>query len=393
MKVYFDHSATTPCDKRVVDAMLPFLLEDFGNADSLHSFGRATQKAVTEARQTVATELNCLPNEIYFTASGTEADNWALKGIALSKKDKGKHIIISSIEHHANLTTANFLAKNGFEVTFLPVNDNGIVEPQSLRDAIRDDTFLVSVMYVNNEVGTVQQVKELAEIAHQHDAIFHTDCVQAVPYLKLDVKELGCDLLSISAHKFYGPKGAGALYVKNGLRLERLIHGGGQERSKRGGTTNTASIVGMAKALEICAEEREQNNAYIVKLKDHFIERVEKEIDGIKFNGSKTQCVPSIANFSFEHIEGEGILMLLDFAGIAVSSGSACSAASLEPSHVLLAMGVPIELAHGSIRFSFGKHNTMEEVDYAVDKLKEIVAKLREMSPLFNLKEGEIYSV
>lgn len=393
MRVYFDHAATTPCDKRVVDAMIPYFTNEFGNADSQHFYGRETAKGIADARQIIADIINCKPNELYFTASGTEADNWAIKGTALARKNKGNHVIISAIEHHAILTSAEWLEKHGFRVTLLPPDSTGIINVSELEKVIDDQTILVSVMYVNNEVGTIQPVKELAKVAHDHGAIFHTDCVQAMPYLKIDVKELGADMITMSGHKFYGPKGVGALYIRNGLKIDKLVSGGGQERAQRGGTSNTPAIVGMAKALQICEAEMQQNNEYISTLRDHFVERVLAEIPYVRFNGNFQHRVPSIANFSFEFVEGEGILMLMDFAGIAVSSGSACSSGSLDPSHVLLAMGVPIEVSHGSIRFSFGKHNTMEEVDYAVDKLKETIERLRQMSPLFNVETGETYNV
>ena len=390
MRVYIDHASTTPCDKRVVDAMLPYFTDEFGNADSQHFYGRETAKAVAEARATIARLIGAAPNEVYFTASGSEADNWALKGTALAMRERGKgnHIIISAIEHHAILTSAEWLEKNGFVVTKLPVGPNGIVDPQSLRDAIDDQTTLVSVMYVNNEVGTIQPVRELCKIAHEHGALFHTDCVQAMPYIHIDVKELGADMISMSGHKFYGPKGVGALYIRNGVKIEKLVSGGGQERSQRGGTTNTPAVVGMAKALELAVATMDEDNAHIAAVRDHFVERVMKEIPYVRFNGDMQHRVPSCAKFSFEFVEGEGILMSLDIKGIAVSSGSACSSGSLDPSHVLLAMGVPVEISHGSIRFSFGKDNTMEEADYAVDVLKETIAKLRMMSPLYNEKIG-----
>lgn len=393
MKIYFDHAATTPCDKRVVDAMIPYFTGEFGNADSQHAYGRETAKAVADAREKIANLIGCKPNELYFTGSGTEADNWALKGAALHNRDKGNRVIISSIEHHAILNAAEWLEKNGFKVTRLPVDKTGLISPSDLEKVIDDKTTVVSVMYVNNEVGTVEPIRELAEIAHRHGALFHSDCVQAIPYMKIDVKELGVDLMSMSGHKFYGPKGIGALYIRNGVKLDKLICGGGQERSQRGGTTNTPLVVGMAEALEIASKEMTANNAFIERLRDRFVDRVLKEIPYVRFNGNKEHRIPSVANFSFEFVEGEGILMLMDFNGIAVSSGSACSSGSLDPSHVLLAMGVPIEVSHGSIRFSFGKDNTMEEVDYTVDKLKETISKLREMSPLFNVKTGGTYNV
>ncbi len=393
MKVYADCAASTPCDEAVLQAMLPYFTKEFGNAHSQHAFGRESACALDTARDTVARILGCKSNEVYFTSGGTESDNWALKGTALHRKNKGKHVIISSIEHHGILTPAEWLEQSGFRVTRLPVDNTGLVHVEDLEKYIDDQTTIVSVMYANNEVGTIQPIKELAEVAHRHGALFHTDCVQAIPYMNINVSELNVDLLTISAHKFYGPKGAGVLYVRNGVKLDKLICGGGQERSQRAGTVNVPAMVGLAKALELSRENLEKNNAYIASLRDHFEQRVEKEIPYIRQNGNKNHRIPSIANYSFEFVEGEGILMLLDFNGIAVSSGSACSSGSLDPSHVLLAMGVPIEVSHGSIRFSFGKHNTMEEVDYIVDKLKETITRLREMSPLFDLKKGGTYNV
>lgn len=393
MKVYLDHAATTPCDKHVVEAMLPYFTEEFGNADSQHFYGRETAKAIADARKSISDLIGCNPNELYFTGSGSEADNWAIKGVALARQNKGKHIIISAIEHHAILNSAEWLEKHGFRVTKLPVDSTGRVHPEDLEKAIDDETTLVSVMYVNNEVGTIQPIKELAKIAHAHGALFHSDCVQAMPYIRIDVAELGLDLMSMSGHKFYGPKGVGALYIRNGVKPDKLICGGGQERAQRGGTSNTPAIVGMARALEAAVRDMDKNNAHMAELRDHFVERVKKEIPYVRFNGNKEYRVPSVANFSFEFVEGEGILMLLDYNGIAVSSGSACSSGSLDPSHVLLAMGVPIEISHGSIRFSFGKDNTMEETDYTVDRLVETIARLRVMSPLFNEKTGGTYNV
>lgn len=393
MKVYLDHAATTPCDKHVVEAMLPYFTEEFGNADSQHFYGRETAKAIADARKSISDLIGCNPNELYFTGSGSEADNWAIKGVALARQNKGKHIIISAIEHHAILNSAEWLEKHGFRVTKLPVDSTGRVHPEDLEKAIDDETTLVSVMYVNNEVGTIQPIKELAKIAHAHGALFHSDCVQAMPYIRIDVAELGLDLMSMSGHKFYGPKGVGALYIRNGVKPDKLICGGGQERAQRGGTSNTPAIVGMARALEAAVRDMDKNNSHMAELRDHFVERVIKEIPYVRFNGNKEYRVPSVANFSFEFVEGEGILMLLDYNGIAVSSGSACSSGSLDPSHVLLAMGVPIEISHGSIRFSFGKDNTMEETDYTVDRLVETIARLRVMSPLFNEKTGGTYNV
>ena len=310
MKVYLDHAATTPCDKHVVEAMLPYFTEEFGNADSQHFYGRETAKAIAEARKSISDLIGCHPNELYFTGSGSEADNWAIKGVALARQNKGKHIIISAIEHHAILNSAEWLEKHGFRVTKLPVDSTGRVHPEDLEKAIDDETTLVSVMYVNNEVGTIQPIKELAKIAHAHGALFHSDCVQAMPYIRIDVAELGLDLMSMSGHKFYGPKGVGALYIRNGVKPDKLICGGGQERAQRGGTSNTPAIVGMARALEAAVRDMDKNNAHMAELRDHFVERVKKEIPYVRFNGNKEYRVPSVANFSFEFVEGEGILML-----------------------------------------------------------------------------------
>ncbi|MBO5772744.1 MAG: cysteine desulfurase [Clostridia bacterium] len=392
MRIYLDHASTTALKKEVLDAMTPYFLEHFENANSLYSGGRQTANAVALARQSVANNLGCLPNEIYFTSGGSEADTWALKGIALAHKNKGNKIIISKIEHHAILNTAKWLKKQDFEIVELPVDKNGIVSVEELERLIDDNTILVSVMYVNNEVGTIQPIKELAKVCHDHKVLFHSDCVQAVPYLPLNFKELGLDLASISAHKFNGPKGIGALYVRNGVKIDKLISGGSQERAHRGGTTDTPSIVGMAKALELVQVDREKHNAHVKELRNYFESLVKKSIPYVHFNGGNPR-VSSVSNLSFEFVESEGILMLLDMDGIAVSSGSACASGSLDPSHVLLSMGVPIEIAHGSVRFTFGQENTKEEVEYTVQSLTKIIERLRLMSPLFNLKQGETYNV
>lgn len=388
-RIYLDHAATTPLDEDVLRAMLPYMTDIFGNSHSQHFFGREAMAGVDKARQQVANAINAKPSEIYFVGSGTEADNWALKGIALQRASLGKHIIVSSIEHHAVLNSAEWLKNSGFDVTFLPVDKYGMVTPEILEKAMRPDTILVSIMYANNEVGTIQPIEQLSEIVHKGKAVFHVDAVQAVGSIPVDVKKLNVDLLSLSAHKFYGPKGVGALYIRNGLNIQKFIVGGGQERSMRGGTTNTAGVVGLGYAIEKAVKNLEKNNSHIKTLRDAFVERVTKEIPYVRYNGHPTERLPGNASFSFEFIEGESILMLLDFAGVAVSSGSACSSGSLDPSHVLLAMGVPIEISHGTIRFSIGKHNTMSQIDYVVDKLKEVIGRLRMMSPLFVLKEGE----
>ncbi|MBQ7236657.1 MAG: cysteine desulfurase [Clostridia bacterium] len=387
--IYFDHAATTPLCKEALEKMLPYFTDVFGNPNSQHAYGRESVKAVDEARDAIAKIINCKPNEVYFTSGGTEGDNWALRGIAHAYKNKGKHLIISPIEHAAMLATAKALKKEGFEIEFMKVDEFGVVDLEHLKTIVRDDTIFVGCMLANNEVGTIEPIKEIAEIAHAKGAVCFTDAVQAAGVLKTDVKELGVDMMSMSAHKIYGPKGVGALYIRNGLKTESILTGGHQERMKRGGTTNVPGIVGFAEAFKIADRDREKNFEYVSSLRDRFIDRVLTEVPFVKLNGPRTGRLPANADFSFKFIEGESILFSLDLAGIAVSSGSACSSGSLEPSHVLLALGLPEELAHGSIRFSFGKHNTVEEVDYAVETIKAAVQRLREMSPLFKA-EGEI---
>ena len=381
--IYFDHAATTPVDPRVLEKMLPYFTDNFGNPNSQHAFGRRAVTAVDEARDTVAKCIGAKPSEIYFTSGGTESDNWAMRGAAHALADRGKHLIISAVEHPAMLSAAKELQREGFEVTPAPVDGYGTVDLAKLEEAIRPDTVFIGVMAANNEVGTLQPVKEIAALAKARGIAFFTDAVQAAGTMKLDVKELGADMLSLSGHKFYGPKGVGVLYVRSGLKLARLVAGGHQERGMRGGTTNVPGIVGLAEALRLSQEHLHENAAYVAGLRDRFVARVQKEIPFVKYNGHPENRLPGNANFSFRYIEGESLLFSLDLAGIAVSSGSACSSGSLEPSHVLLAMGVPEGLAHGSIRFSFGRENTAGEVDYAVDRLKEIVVRLRALSPLF----------
>ncbi len=383
--IYLDHAATTPLDKRVLEKMLPYFTENYGNANSQHSFGQTAKVAVDNARKTIAEIIGAKPSEIYFTSGGTESDNWALRGTAKRYKDKGKHLIISQIEHHAMLTTAKELEKEGFEVSYIGVDEFGSINLDELEKAIRPDTIFIGCMYANNEVGTIQPIEKVVEIARKHNIVCFTDAVQAMGAIEIDVSILGVDMMSFSAHKFGGPKGVGALYIRNGLDLGKIITGGHQERTRRGGTTNVAGVVGFAEALRLSRESLIKDNEYIKGLRDRFIERVESEIPYVKLNGSRENRLNNNADFSFYFIEGESILMMLDLEGIAVSSGSACSSDSLDPSHVLLAMGIPAEYAHGSIRFTFGKDNTMEEVEYTVDKLKEIIHKLREMSPLFKL--------
>ncbi len=387
--IYFDHAATTPLCKEAFVKMTPYFTEIFGNPNSQHYYGRESVKAVDEARDTIAGLINAKPNEVYFTSGGTESDNWALRGVAHARKEKGKHIVISPIEHAAMLATAKALKKEGFEIEYMKVDEFGLVDLEHLKSIVREDTIFVGCMMANNEVGTIEPIKEIAEIAHQKGAIMFTDAVQAAGVLKIDVKELGVDLMSMSAHKIYGPKGVGALYIRNGVKVESILTGGHQERMKRGGTTNVPAIVGFAEAFKIAVSEIDDNFNYVTSLRDHFIERITSEVPFVKLNGHRTKRLPANADFSFDFIEGESILFSLDLAGISVSSGSACSSGSLEPSHVLLALGLPEALAHGSIRFSFGKHNTIEEVDYAVEIIKDSVKKLREMSPLFKA-EGDI---
>ncbi len=391
-RIYFDHAATTPVDPRVLDKMLPYFTQKFGNPNSQHAFGRETVCAVDDARDEIAACIGAKPSEIYFTSGGTEADNWALRGAAHALANRGRHLIVSAVEHPAMIATAKELAKKGFEVTFAEVDEYGAADLEKLEKAIRPDTVFVGVMTANNEVGTIQPVKEIAALCKAKGIVFFTDAVQAAGAIPLNVKEIGADMLSFSAHKFYGPKGIGVLYIRSGLKIEKLVSGGHQERSMRGGTTNVPAVVGMAEALRIATQNLDENAAYVSAIRDRFIHRVLREIPYVKLNGHPEKRLPANANFSFRYIEGESLLFSLDLKNIAVSSGSACSSGSLEPSHVLLAMGLPEGLAHGSIRFSFGKDNTMEEADYAADALKEIVVKLRALSPLFPKElKNEVY--
>jgi len=389
MRVYLDNSATTALDKEVLEAMMPYFSDVYGNASSLHAFGREALAAVDEARQTIADCLNARRDEILFTSGGTESDNWALTGAAHTYAKQGKHIITTVIEHPAIKETCRHLAVEGYDITYINVDKDGRVSLEDIKKAVRDDTVLISVMFANNEMGAIQPIEEIGAFCREEGILFHTDAVQAAGSIKIDVKKMNIDMLSLSAHKFHGPKGMGVLYVRKGVRLERLIYGGHQESGMRAGTTNTPGIVGTAKALSIAVRDMDKNNAHIKELRDRFIERVEKEIPYCKLNGGREHRLVNNANFSFDFIEGESILMKLDISGIAVSSGSACSSGSLEPSYVILALGAKMEEAHSSIRFSFGKDNTLEEVDYTVDKLKEAVEGLRSWSPLFKQIKGE----
>ncbi|HHW25630.1 MAG TPA: cysteine desulfurase NifS [Bacillota bacterium] len=380
--VYADNAATTPVSPEVLEAMLPFLKEKYGNPSSLYSVAREAASAVEDARAKIAGLLGAKPNEIYFTASGSEADNWAIKGAARANMAKGRHIVTSKIEHHAVLHTCEALEKEGFEVTYLPVDSEGIVDPDEFRKALRPDTVLAAIMYANNEIGTIQPIKELAAIAHERKIPFFTDAVQAVGHIPVNVAELGVDMLALSGHKINAPKGIGALYIKAGTRIKNLIDGGGQERGRRAGTENVPYIVGLARALEI-AFARIPELERVRALRDRLIDGILSTIPYSRLNGSREKRLPGNVNVAFEFIEGESLVLLLDSVGICASTGSACSTASLEPSHVLLAIGLPHEKAHGSLRLSLSHENTDEDVDYILEKLPPLVERLRAMSPLY----------
>lgn len=383
-RIYMDNAATTRVTEPVMQAMQPYFGEIFGNPMSVHSFGRESRKAVENARAQVAKALGAQPNEIYFTGCGTESDNWAVRGAAYANAKKGKHLITTVIEHHAILHTCEQLEKEGFEVTYVPVDEFGVVRMDELEKAIRPDTTLISVMTANNEIGTIQPIEEIAKLAKAHGILFHTDAVQAIGSVKIDVKAMGIDLLSLSGHKFHAPKGVGALYIRNGVKLQRLINGGAQERTQRAGTENLASIVGLGKAIELATENIDRHNAQLSAVRDRLIDRILAEIPYTRLNGHRTQRLPGNCNISFRFIEGEALLLSLDLKGIAASSGSACTSGSLDPSHVLLAIGLPHEIAHGSLRLSLSEENTLEQADRVVDALKEIVDRLRAMSPLYD---------
>lgn len=388
--IYMDNSATTPLKKEVLDEMLPFFTEKFGNPSSIYSLGSASKVAVEKAREQVAKVLGADKKEIFFTAGGSEADNWAIKGIALKNKDKGNHIITTKIEHHAVLHTCEYLQKNGFDITYLNVDNEGLIDLEELKAAITDKTILISIMFANNEIGTIQPIKEIGEIAKERKIYFHTDAVQAVGNIRINVKEMNIDLLSLSGHKFYGPKGVGVLYIKKGIKIDNLITGGGQERNRRAGTENVPGIVGIGKAIELAYENLEEKNEKLIYLRERLITKIEENIEYVRLNGHRTRRLPGNVNFCFEFIEGESLLLSLDMEGIAGSSGSACTSGSLDPSHVLLSIGLPHEIAHGSLRLSLGIYNTEEEVDYVVEKLIEIVDRLRKMSPLYErIMEGK----
>ena len=381
--IYIDNAATTRLDPGAFEAMKPYLLEHYSNPASVYSFAQESNQAVEEARAVIAGTLHADPGKIYFTAGGSESDNWALKGVAELKGKKGNHIITSKIEHHAIFETCHYLERHGFEVTYLDTDESGRVDPEKLKAAIRPETILISIMFANNEIGTIQPIAEIGKIAKEHQILFHTDAVQAYGHVPISVEELGIDLLSASGHKFHGPKGVGFLYVRKGTALPSLIHGGAQEHGRRAGTLNVPGIVGMAKAAQIADEKMEERSKKESELRDYLIQRIQKEIPYAKLNGHEKLRLPNNVNFSFRFIEGESLLILLDQNGICASSGSACTSGSLDPSHVLLAIGLPHEIAHGSLRMTLSHDNTKEEMDFIADKLIKIVKQLREMSPLF----------
>ncbi|MCI8625010.1 MAG: cysteine desulfurase NifS [Lachnospiraceae bacterium] len=382
-KIYLDHAATTAVRPEVLEAMLPYFTELYGNPSSVYEFASQNKEAVDIARETIAHALGAKPEEIYFTAGGSESDNWALKATAEAYRDKGRHIITSKIEHHAILHTCQYLEKNGFEVTYLDVDENGIVKLSELEKAIRPDTILISIMYANNEIGTIEPIAEIGEIAHKHGILFHTDAVQAFGQVPIDLEAEHIDMLSASGHKLNGPKGIGFLYIRKGIKIRSFIHGGAQERSRRAGTENVPGIVGMGKAVEIAVETMEERAQKETELRNYLTERILAEVPFVRLNGDRKKRLPNNVNVSFQFIEGESLLIMLDMKGICASSGSACTSGSLDPSHVLLAIGLPHEIAHGSLRMTLGYENTKEQMDYTIESIKEIVAKLRSMSPLY----------
>lgn len=381
--IYLDNAATTKTAQEAVDAMLPYFTEYYGNASSIYSLGSESKKAMTEAREEIAGSIGASAQEIYFTAGGSESDNWALVAAAEAYESKGKHIITSKIEHHAILHTCEYLEKRGFSITYIDVDENGVLKLDELKKAIRPDTILISVMFANNEIGTIQPIKEIGEIAREHGILFHTDAVQAYGHVQTRVDELPIDMMSASGHKINGPKGIGFLYIRKGVKIRSFVHGGAQERSRRAGTENIPGIVGLAAAVKKNFANMEERTRKETELRDYLIERIEKEIPYCRLNGHRTDRLPNNVNFSFQFIEGESLLIMLDMKGICASSGSACTSGSLDPSHVLLAIGLPHEIAHGSLRMTLSEENTKEEIDFVADELKGIVERLRSMSPLY----------
>jgi cysteine desulfurase len=385
-RIYLDYAATTPCDPAVIAAMQPYFFDKFGNPSSIHSFGQEAKKAIEEAREITASFLGAKPEEIIFTSGGTESDNFAVKGVAYALQKKGNHIITGEIEHHAVIEPAQFLKQAGFKVTFVKADKYGLVDPAAIKKAVTDKTILISVMHANNEIGTIQPVAEIGKIAREKEIYFHTDAVQTVGHIPVNVNELNADLLSLSAHKFYGPKGVGALYVRKGARIERFLHGGGQERGRRGSTHNTPGIVGLGKALQLCQKTMQEEAQFQIRLRDRLVKELLEKIPEIYLNGHPTQRLPNNVNVSVKYIEGESILLSLDMLGLAASTGSACTSESLEPSHVLLAIGLPHEIAHGSLRLSLGRWTKAEDIDYLLEHLPTVVSNLRAMSPLYDKK-------
>lgn len=381
--IYLDNAATTQVYPEVLEAMIPYFTEYYGNPSAIYTFAEEGKRAVDKARRTVAELIHAKPEEIYFTGGGSESDNWALKATAEAYAAKGKHIITSTIEHHAVLHTCAYLEKQGYEITYINVDENGKIKLDELEAAIRPDTILISIMTANNEIGTIQPVAKIGEIAHKHGVLFHTDAVQAFGHIPLDMEEMHIDMLSASGHKMNGPKGIGVMYISKGVKILSFIHGGAQERKRRAGTHNVPGIVGMGKAAELAKNTMAERSAKETELREHLIERVLKEIPYTRLNGDRTDRLPNNVNFCFRFIEGESLLILLDQAGICGSSGSACTSGSLDPSHVLLAIGLPHEIAHGSLRLTLSEKNTMEEIDYTVEELKKIIERLRGMSPLY----------
>jgi cysteine desulfurase len=381
-RVYLDHAATTAMHPKVLEAMLPYLQNKFGNPSSIYSWGQEAKAAIEKARAQVAALIGAEPCEIVFTGSGTEADNFALNGIASALAGQGRHIITTSIEHHAVLHTAEELERRGFQITYLPVDSDGLIDPDLVQRHLTAKTILISIMFANNEIGTIQPIDTVARIAKQHDVLFHTDAVQAIGNIPVDVDKIGVDLLSLSGHKIYGPKGIGALYVRRGTKIRPIIYGGAQERRLRAGTENVSGIVGLGKAAELAQAELPQRAAHLVELRDYLIDNVLASISNVRLNGHRTMRLPGNVNFSFEFIEGESLLLSLDLAGVAASSGSACTSASLDPSHVLMAIGLPHEIAHGSLRLTLGCDNTKKDIDYVLSVLPDIIGRLRAMSPL-----------